>query len=373
MADGIDKSKEAIAKVLVSQNVLSQAQIDLAYMDMEVNDLSFEDVLYMRGWISEEKLYELVPFLKPGYKPPAKEAAPKTPVEKKVKAQAKPAVEEPPLVIALGAPKQELEEVPIIALGSPKEEEPTEVSEVAVQEEILPIALESPKEEEEKTETEPTANQLKSTEEEKEQEAQDETPAIALESAKINESESATTVSDLFREETNDTPPIAADIENAAAVKGADIFEQKATKFAFPKDAVDELFTIAKESASIEPVSAASPQSSDIASGEKAKISSTPVSEEKPRDEKPKEQSTKAEAPKGIVPGSSPGAGENKNTNDTAGSGASKPKPADIPGEPPLRSAEAPAVIHSPIEKSKEQSLKAYKEVLRKILTIEKK
>lgn len=57
-----------LADLLREHQVLSGAQLELALNDQEINDLPLEEILLVRGWISEDKLYEVAPWLKPGSK-----------------------------------------------------------------------------------------------------------------------------------------------------------------------------------------------------------------------------------------------------------------------------------------------------------------
>lgn len=61
-------AKIDLAKILLENNLLSQAQIDLAVSDQKCNDLPLEEILLVRGWITEDKLYGVAPWLKPGSK-----------------------------------------------------------------------------------------------------------------------------------------------------------------------------------------------------------------------------------------------------------------------------------------------------------------
>ncbi len=47
-------------------------------------------------------------------------------------------------------------------------------------------------------------------------------------------------------------------------------------------------------------------------------------------------------------------------------------KPEDLPKEPPQRASNGPAVIESPVPSENDQNLKAYKEMLRKVLAVDK-
>lgn len=78
-----------LAELLSGHQVLHAAQLELALADQEINDLPLEEILLVRGWLTEDKLYELAPWLKPGSKekapwdtsdskPDAKPAAPLT-------------------------------------------------------------------------------------------------------------------------------------------------------------------------------------------------------------------------------------------------------------------------------------------------------
>jgi hypothetical protein len=58
------KSTPDLAKVLVEQNVISAAQIQLALADKEVTGMSLEEILLARGWITEQALDTIAPWLK---------------------------------------------------------------------------------------------------------------------------------------------------------------------------------------------------------------------------------------------------------------------------------------------------------------------
>jgi hypothetical protein len=359
MTDAIDKSKEAIAKVLVENNVLSQAQVDLAYMDMDIQDLPFEEVLYMRGWLTQEKLYELAPFLKPEYKSPPKQTEKKEPTQKKSKA--KPSQDEAPMLIALGAPQEDpAKETPVIALAAPAREEAAEETPIIAlapptreepAEETPIIALASPAEKEEEKKLETSVIALGAPQEDK----ADEAPPRAF----AKEESSADS---LFSMESPKQSSIA---ENSDSLFGGS-----------SSDSADWLFASEKPATkAMEDVPTAS-SITEEAVAEKNIEESTVSAKVPPAESKETADSElKTSEPKGIASVSSArteASAEDKGS-DTAGGGAAKSKLTDIPGEPPIRSAERPAVIQSPVEKSKEQSLKAYKEILRKILTVEKK
>ncbi|MBX9686706.1 MAG: hypothetical protein K2X27_08390 [Candidatus Obscuribacterales bacterium] len=56
--------KDKLAEVLVANNLVSQAQIELAVADQDIHGLPLQEILLVRGWITEEKLYEVAPWLK---------------------------------------------------------------------------------------------------------------------------------------------------------------------------------------------------------------------------------------------------------------------------------------------------------------------
>lgn len=66
--DDRQKKTEYLAELLVQNNLLSPAQIELALTDVEIQDLSLEEVLFLRGWVKEEAVYALAPWLVPGSK-----------------------------------------------------------------------------------------------------------------------------------------------------------------------------------------------------------------------------------------------------------------------------------------------------------------
>ncbi len=57
-----------LAELLAEHQVLHPAQLELALADQEINDLPLEEILLVRGWLTEDKLYETAPWLKPGSK-----------------------------------------------------------------------------------------------------------------------------------------------------------------------------------------------------------------------------------------------------------------------------------------------------------------
>lgn len=73
-----------LADLLSEHQVLHAAQLELALADQEINDLPLEEILLVRGWIQEDKLYELAPWLKPG----SKEKAPWDTGESKAESKA---------------------------------------------------------------------------------------------------------------------------------------------------------------------------------------------------------------------------------------------------------------------------------------------
>ncbi len=62
-----------LSEILVQRGLISEAQIELAMADREINDLPLEEVLLARGWVREDVLYEAAPWLKT--KPQPKTAA----------------------------------------------------------------------------------------------------------------------------------------------------------------------------------------------------------------------------------------------------------------------------------------------------------
>lgn len=73
MTDSPDQPEapKTLAEILLDKNLLSLAQIELAIADQDINDIPLEEILLVRGWITQEKLYEIAPWLKPGSKLPA--------------------------------------------------------------------------------------------------------------------------------------------------------------------------------------------------------------------------------------------------------------------------------------------------------------
>lgn len=55
-----------LADVLLDKELISLAQLELAIADQAINDIPLEEILLVRGWITEHKLYEVAPWLKPG-------------------------------------------------------------------------------------------------------------------------------------------------------------------------------------------------------------------------------------------------------------------------------------------------------------------
>ena len=70
MADDQSNATNArkLADLLLENEALSGAQVELALADQEINDIPLEEILLVRGWITEEKLYAISPWLKPGSK-----------------------------------------------------------------------------------------------------------------------------------------------------------------------------------------------------------------------------------------------------------------------------------------------------------------
>lgn len=64
-SDNSDDNK-SLAEILLEHKLLHKAQIDLAVSDQELNDIPLEEILLVRGWITQEKLYEVAPWLKTG-------------------------------------------------------------------------------------------------------------------------------------------------------------------------------------------------------------------------------------------------------------------------------------------------------------------
>lgn len=67
-----------LSEVLVKRGIISDAQMELAMADREINDLPLEEVLLARGWIREDVLYDAAPWLKgtAAAKPAAAKPAP---------------------------------------------------------------------------------------------------------------------------------------------------------------------------------------------------------------------------------------------------------------------------------------------------------
>lgn len=84
-----------LAEVLLENNLLSQAQLELAIADQEMNDIPLEEILLVRGWITETKLYEVAPWLKPGSKAAAPPPSSKPGVFSKTGSFTKPTLKPP--------------------------------------------------------------------------------------------------------------------------------------------------------------------------------------------------------------------------------------------------------------------------------------
>jgi cell division septation protein DedD len=98
----LEERANRLAEVLVERGLVSEAQVELAMADREINDLPLEEVLLARGWIREDVLYDAAPWTRPNTKPAAKPgpAAAKPapvnkPAEKPAQAQTTP-VKKPP-------------------------------------------------------------------------------------------------------------------------------------------------------------------------------------------------------------------------------------------------------------------------------------
>lgn len=61
--------RPGLAQLLIDNNIISDAQADLAAADQEITGLSMEEVLTLRGWVDRETLYKLAPWLKNSAKP----------------------------------------------------------------------------------------------------------------------------------------------------------------------------------------------------------------------------------------------------------------------------------------------------------------
>lgn len=64
MTDPDQAEKKDLADLLRERNLLHPAQIDLAVNDHQINDMPLAEVLLFRGWITQETLDELAPFMK---------------------------------------------------------------------------------------------------------------------------------------------------------------------------------------------------------------------------------------------------------------------------------------------------------------------
>jgi hypothetical protein len=59
-----ESDKPDLAKVLIDQNIVSAAQMQLALADKEVTGMTLEEILLARGWISEQTLDAVAPWLR---------------------------------------------------------------------------------------------------------------------------------------------------------------------------------------------------------------------------------------------------------------------------------------------------------------------
>lgn len=69
-------NKPDLARVLIDQNIISAAQMQLALADKEVTGMTLEEILLARGWITEKTLDSVAPWLR---KPDEEETVSKFP------------------------------------------------------------------------------------------------------------------------------------------------------------------------------------------------------------------------------------------------------------------------------------------------------
>ena len=79
-----------LSEVLVKQGIISDAQMELAMADREINDLPLEEVLLARGWIREDVLYNAAPWLRGSVAPKSGGKTGKTGAHPKPTAQSAP-------------------------------------------------------------------------------------------------------------------------------------------------------------------------------------------------------------------------------------------------------------------------------------------
>jgi hypothetical protein len=60
---GPGRGRPGLAQLLIDQNVISEAQADLAVADQEITGLSFDEVLLLRGWVDKDTLFKVAPWL----------------------------------------------------------------------------------------------------------------------------------------------------------------------------------------------------------------------------------------------------------------------------------------------------------------------
>lgn len=68
-SSGGGPGRPGLTQLLIDNNIISEAQADLAVADQEITGLSMEEVLILRGWVDRETLYKLAPWLKASAKP----------------------------------------------------------------------------------------------------------------------------------------------------------------------------------------------------------------------------------------------------------------------------------------------------------------
>lgn len=66
MTEPDQSEKKDLAELLLEHKLLHKAQLELAMADQEINDIPLEEILLFRGWITQEKLDEIAPWLKGG-------------------------------------------------------------------------------------------------------------------------------------------------------------------------------------------------------------------------------------------------------------------------------------------------------------------
>lgn len=272
MTDTDQTEAKSLAEILVDNNLLSVAQIELAIADQEINDIPLEEILLYRGWMTQEKLYEIAPWLKPGsgIKPPPASKPGFNKQNSRTGSFAKP-------------------------------------SQTAIEAAQAKFAASEPANSAAKPQTKPASAEPAKAAADKGSDA--ESKEAVSEQAKVASGDQTKSAhADRSNEQTS--PAVEAHNTNAEAQKSA---------------------------------------ATDNSAVSKALSKASQVYQ-KPQ----------------LTPPSDDGAEK------TGTDGKPPSKPSDIPKEPPQRPAGEPSLIVSPVETDTEQNLKSYKEVLKKILALDK-